>query len=138
MDKAGCVLIDLKNQKVGLVYRNKAKDYSFPKGHVEAGETLQDCAVRETEEETGRKCHLTSSVEIGTMKYTNFEGQVCVHMYLAVDDGKVDREIADYDKESLIWKDLNEVENCLSYENLKLFWNEIRKDIEVFITKNNI
>jgi 8-oxo-dGTP diphosphatase len=52
--KAGCILLDLNNNKVGLVYRRKHNDFSFPKGHLEKGETLEECAIRETEEETGR------------------------------------------------------------------------------------
>ena len=55
VEKAGTVLVDLKNKKVGLVYRTRPQDYSFPKGHIENGETAEECALRETEEETGRK-----------------------------------------------------------------------------------
>lgn len=41
VEKAGCILINKKNNKIGLVYREKQKDYSFPKGHKEDGETLK-------------------------------------------------------------------------------------------------
>lgn len=34
--------------------------YSFPKGHVEYGETLQECAIRETLEETGVSVRITN------------------------------------------------------------------------------
>ena len=37
--KAGVVLLNLKNHKVGLIYREKQNDYTFPKGHLEKGET---------------------------------------------------------------------------------------------------
>ena len=37
--KAGCVLVNIETRQVGLVYRNKKNDYSFPKGHLEMGET---------------------------------------------------------------------------------------------------
>lgn len=61
--KAGTILINIENKKIGLVYRPSKNDYTFPKGHLEVGETLQQCAVRETEEETGRKNHLINQVE---------------------------------------------------------------------------
>ena len=50
--KAGCILINKETKEIGLVYRIKHKDYSFPKGHLEKNETLKECAIRETEEET--------------------------------------------------------------------------------------
>ena len=38
-----------------VIYRVKMDDYAFPKGHVEDGEPLEECATRETFEETGQK-----------------------------------------------------------------------------------
>ena len=40
--KAGCFLIRRETKEVALIYRKKQDDYSFPKGHVEEGETLKD------------------------------------------------------------------------------------------------
>ena len=51
--KAGCILINFSDKKAGLIYRTKQNDYSFPKGHVEEGETVMECAIRETKEELG-------------------------------------------------------------------------------------
>lgn len=128
--KAGTVLVDLQSKKIGLIYRKKAKDFSFPKGHVEVGESLVETAQRETEEETGRKCHLHSDGHIGIIEYKNFEGDIVVYFYLAIDDGKTDRNIAESDKEVLVWKDVDEVEICLSHQNLKTFWVEVREEVE--------
>ena len=50
--KAGIILIN-KN-KIALIYRNNYNDYSFPKGHLEDGESLIECAIRETEEDIKR------------------------------------------------------------------------------------
>ena len=59
--KAGTVLINKEKGQIALVYRKKLGDLSFPKGHLEEGETLEECAIRETIEETGRNCHLVSN-----------------------------------------------------------------------------
>lgn len=125
MNKAGCVLIDKKNKKIGLVYRKKNNDYSFPKGHLEENETLFECAIRETEEETGRRCKLLSEKEIGIIEYTNFEGNIKTYMYLAIDDGVTDRIIDEKDKEELVWVNYDDVIDKLSYQNLKDFWKKI-------------
>lgn len=44
--------------EVLLVHRPRYDDWSFPKGKVEPGETLPECAVRETAEETGIRVRL--------------------------------------------------------------------------------
>ena len=38
VEKAGCILINEENNKIGLIYRQKQKDYSFSKGHRESEE----------------------------------------------------------------------------------------------------
>jgi 8-oxo-dGTP diphosphatase len=41
-----------------VVHRPRYDDWTFPKGKAEAGETDEDCALREVEEETGFRCKL--------------------------------------------------------------------------------
>lgn len=130
MNKAGCILINKQLKKIGLVYRKKLNDYSFPKGHLEENETLSECAVRETTEETGRDCKLISDKEIGVIEYTNYEGQIKTYMFLALDKGKTNKKIAEKDKEELVWVNYNEVESKLSYQNLKDFWNKVKEKVE--------
>ncbi len=44
--------------EVVVVHRPHRRDWSFPKGHLEVGETVEAAAVREVEEETGLRCRL--------------------------------------------------------------------------------
>lgn len=46
-------LIINSNNEITLGYSNKT--YQFPGGHLESGETLEECLLREIEEETGIK-----------------------------------------------------------------------------------
>ena len=47
-------MIKKETKEIALICRKKQEDYSFPKGHVENGESLKDAAIRESAEETRR------------------------------------------------------------------------------------
>lgn len=120
--KAGTILVNLESKKIALVYRKDKIGYEFPKGHLEEGETLVECAIRETEEETGRKNHIEEELE--TVRYITSKGEdVELHFYLSIDDGEIDRTIAEEDKEEIKWFSVDEVAEKLIFENLKRFWS---------------
>lgn len=136
--KAGTILINLENKKVGLVYRDEQDDYSFPKGHLEEGETLPECAVRETEEETLRKNHLVDNKVIAIDRYSSEkEKDVETYYYLAIDDGKTFKNIPEKDREELIWKNVDEVNRILTYDNLKEIWANIQEKVIEIIDRKD-
>lgn len=53
--EGGGVVYRVKDRKLQflIIHRKKQQDWTLPKGHVEAGETVEDCIVREVKEETG-------------------------------------------------------------------------------------
>ena len=128
--KAGTVLINLKNKEICLVYNKDDKSYAFPKGHLEKGETLQECAIRETEEETGHTCSLINEKEIGILKYVTPAGEdVELHLYLATDTGIITRKINPKDKEETLWIDIEKVEEKILYQDLKELWLNMKNNI---------
>ena len=129
--KAGVILIDTITYKIGLVYRDKQNDYSFPKGHLEPNETLQECAVRETAEETKRDCKLLSDKELGIIRYESPKESCEVYMYLAEDTGPSDNTSPEV--HDLKWVDWAEVEDLLTYQNLKDFWNKVKETVKTRI-----
>ena len=135
--KAGCILINLNTNEIGLVYRKKLDDYAFPKGHLEANETIAECALRETEEETGRKSHLYKNEPYYKLEYTTPSGEeVENYMFIAIDDGQTEKEIPEELQEKLVWVEIEKVEKSLSYQDLVEMWNELKQYVYEVINRN--
>ena len=127
--KAGCYLIDVENKKVALVYREKQKDYTFPKGHLEGSESIKECAIRETAEETKRVAKILDEFEPTVERYTSSNGENCeCYMFIAKDFGASDNSSTD--THDVHWIDFEEVENKLTYDSLKNIWKLVKNKIE--------
>lgn len=130
--KAGCFLVNVETKSVALVYRAKQNDYSFPKGHKEDDETLEQCATRETAEETRRVAEIVKEFEPYIERYTTSHGESCVcYMYIAVDKGVSDN--ACEDTHDTYWISFDQVEEKLSYPNLKNTWDAVKDNISILL-----
>ena len=117
--KAGCILVNLENKKIALVLRKG--DYSFPKGHLEDGETI---------EETGPEVEILGD-EIDIIKYKSSGNEdVENHFFIGIDMGLTNKFIAKKDREKTDWFRIDEIEDRLSYENLKKFWKSAKENVE--------
>lgn len=103
---------------IGRTNRRGRLLWSLPKGHQEAGETLEQAAIREVEEETG-----ISGVIIGTLGTIDFwfvvEGRrihKTVHHYLMRATGG---ELSDADIEvtEVAWVPLPQIQDQLAYSD---------------------
>ncbi len=56
-----------------VVHRPEYDDWTFPKGKVDPGEKVSECALREVEEETGYRCELGD--KIATIEYPDAKGR---------------------------------------------------------------
>jgi 8-oxo-dGTP pyrophosphatase MutT (NUDIX family) len=56
-----------------IVHRPRYDDWSFPKGKLEPGESVEEAAIREVEEETGLLCRLDR--EVATTRYRDARGR---------------------------------------------------------------
>ena len=126
--KAGCYLVDKENKKIALVYREKKNDYSFPKGHLEEGETLKECAIRETAEEIKRVAAIVDD-DAYVERYITPKGERCAcHMFIAIDKGKSDNTSTD--THEVVWVDYDEVVSKLTYRSLEMSWRRVRDKIK--------
>lgn len=127
--KGGCILFNKLNGCVALVYRDKQNDFSFPKGHLEKGETIEECAIRETAEETKRVAEIVRSFEPVIDDYITPKGEHCVcYMYVALDKGVSDN--TSLDTHDTYWIPFEQVEDKLSYDSLKKVWNSVKDKIK--------
>jgi 8-oxo-dGTP diphosphatase len=69
-----------------VVHRPKYGDWSFPKGKLEDGETWEEAALREVEEETGLRCVLGE--EAGRTHYDVTAGPKEVRYFRMTCDGE--------------------------------------------------
>ena len=64
---------------VAVVHRPRYDDWSLPKGKLDEGESWEDAAVREVEEETGIRCRLGEELE--PVSYQDRKGRAKVVRY---------------------------------------------------------
>ncbi len=69
--------------EVLVVHRPAYDDWSLPKGKADPGETDEECAVREVEEETGLVC--TIRHDVGETRYRDARGRPKVVRYFAME-----------------------------------------------------
>jgi 8-oxo-dGTP diphosphatase len=74
---AGGVVIG--DGRVAVVHRPRYDDWSLPKGKLDPGESFEEAAVREVEEETGLRCELGE--ELPSTRYRDSKGRPKVVRY---------------------------------------------------------
>jgi 8-oxo-dGTP diphosphatase len=100
-----------RDGRVLVVHRPKYDDWAFPKGKLEDGESWEDAAVREVEEETSLRCELGE--HLGSTHYPVREGTKEVRYFRlrAAGQPRPQNEI-----DELRWVTPAEAEELLSYD----------------------
>lgn len=98
--------------EVVVVHRPKYDDWTLPKGKADPGESNEDCARREVEEETGLECVL--GIYLGEVPYLDRNGRPKVARYWAMQPvGGSFTPTGEVDK--MRWLPLSDALDVLSY-----------------------
>jgi 8-oxo-dGTP diphosphatase len=100
-----------RDGSVLLVHRPKYDDWSFPKGKLEHGETWEQCALREVEEETGLRCAIGE--ELGRTHYVVLQGRKEVRYYrmTCADEARAQNEV-----DEVRWVPTGEARDLLTHQ----------------------
>ena len=120
VQKGGVIILSRgKPTRVALFYQEKKERFSFPKGHVEPGETPLQCAVREVKEETGLDVEIIKP--LGVCNYhNNADGDIDLFFFLgrSLDD----KQIVPEPDCQVIWADPQEICSKLFYPEVGEFF----------------
>ena len=101
-------------REVCLVHRPRYDDWSLPKGKLDAGESFEEAALREVEEETGLRCEPVRELE--STQYVDGKGRPKIVRYWLMEP--VDGEFEPNDEvDELRWMAVPEAVQRLSYEH---------------------
>jgi 8-oxo-dGTP diphosphatase len=83
VEAAGGVVLDDEGRVV-LVHRPRYDDWTLPKGKLDRGESFEEAALREVEEETGLRCRLVR--ELPSIEYADAKGRSKVVRYWLMEE----------------------------------------------------
>ena len=102
-----------------LMIRHKHKgNRSFPKGHMEAGETEYATALREVMEETSSRVAIISDFR-ATVTYSPSPGVMKEVVYFLAFTTSADIKAREGEIAEVEWIPIDEAEGCLTHENDK-------------------
>ncbi|KAJ2251394.1 hypothetical protein GGI13_003865 [Coemansia sp. RSA 455] len=133
MFSAGAVVFDEANgQVLTVIDRRKTKpDIYFPKGRIEAGETMEEAARREVEEETGVVCRLWPKMMGMEVRESPAIGKTkVIYWYTASFISTSPQRLEDHEQFTTNWVNIDEAPNVLSYEQDKQLLNICRAYFE--------
>jgi 8-oxo-dGTP diphosphatase len=98
--------------EIVIVHRPRYDDWSLPKGKLDDGESFEQAAVREVEEETGLSCELGDF--LGETTYTDHKDREKLAKFWLM-EARDDKLAGDDEVDDLRWVPIAEAESVLSY-----------------------
>ena len=111
VEAAGGVVV--RDGQVALVHRPRYDDWTLPKGKLDPGESFEEAAVREVQEETGLRC--TLGRELPATEYT-VNGRPKIVRYWQMDVDADTGFVSNDETDDLRWLPTDEAMRLLTYE----------------------
>lgn len=108
--------------EVLLVHRPRYDDWTFPKGKAQPGESDEDCALREVEEETGLACALGH--ELAATSYVDARGRPKVVRYWTMSPLRGTFSPND-EIDEIRWLDADEAHRRVTYDRDRVVLDEL-------------
>jgi 8-oxo-dGTP diphosphatase len=103
----------MRDGRVLLIHRPRYDDWTLPKGKLDPGESFEDAALREVEEETGQRCSLGR--ELPSTRYEVGGRPKLVRYWLMTPEGDAEFEPND-EADDARWVTPEEALALLSYD----------------------
>lgn len=126
---AGAVIYKKEQEYLfAIIHRPHHDDWSFPKGKVDLGESVEAAAKREILEETGLNVHFEKSLK--SQEYEVKGKDKIVHYWLAKNLIEVNFEPND-EVDELKWLNKTEANKILSYEADRFLLEDACKELGI-------
>ena len=125
--KAGGLIIkEIDNIKhVLLIYRKKADDWTFPKGHKDDTDIdSKYTAIREIKEETNLDTEIIKELPI--IEYTNAKNEHIIYYMYLMRDLETSELKVENEGDILRWVNIDNISEVLHYQNLIDYFESIR------------
>ena len=122
---AGGVLLrdGVQGAEVLVIHRSRYGDWTLPKGKCEPGESDEDCALREVQEETGLVCGLLH--ELSSTEYVDSKGRPKRVRYWAMRIVGGEVRPAPPEVDDARWVTADEARRLLSYDRDSVVLEEL-------------
>jgi 8-oxo-dGTP diphosphatase len=110
---AGGLVLDAGG-RVAIVHRDRYDDWSLPKGKLDPGESFEEAALREVEEETGLRCRLVR--ELPEIRYADNRGRPKLVRYWLMEVESDPGFIPNDEVDDLRWLPPADAADLLTYE----------------------
>ena len=112
VEAAGCVV--RHDGRIAVIHRPRYDDWSLPKGKLDPGESFEEAALREDEEEIGVRGELGAELDPST--YTDHKGRAKIVRYWLMDVDELPAFAPNDEVDEVRWVTPEEARTLLTYD----------------------